>query len=357
MTCAPCDAASRVQASCRAIIDSLSPVQVAWVNATRTTVMGLLRSTRSGRSRDPGPSALRGTLAWNVTVGVEHFCGVTASFFRANARVARVNILADGRIGRLRGARRPPDAGHGVHPDPHGPRRPRRRPQPSGHRGDRRAARPRRRPAPRRPAADRPGPVRRARRQPGDRQRRVAGAGRRRHRHVARPRRHRRPARRPPAGSRRATATSPAAHRPASTCRAGRPTPSSCPRSARRSPASPLQMPSADTGAYLASPVVPALEVLLRESWPFAPQRITVVDGALDAISRTLERVAGLRLAGRGRGPRLPAAVRPARPARSRARPRRARPAGHASRRARSGPRRAARASSSCSPAPRTRPA
>ena len=54
-----------------------------------------------------------------------------------------------------------------------------------------------------------------------------------------------------------------------------------------------LQMPSADTGAYLASPVVPALEVLLRESWPFAPQRVTVVDGALDAISRTLERVAG----------------------------------------------------------------
>lgn len=54
-----------------------------------------------------------------------------------------------------------------------------------------------------------------------------------------------------------------------------------------------LQSPAADTGAYLASPVVPALEVLLRESWPFAAQRITVVDGALDAISRILERVAG----------------------------------------------------------------
>ena len=43
MTCAPCEAASRVQASWSAIIDSLSPVQVAWVNATRTTVIGLLR--------------------------------------------------------------------------------------------------------------------------------------------------------------------------------------------------------------------------------------------------------------------------------------------------------------------------
>ncbi|GEL99736.1 GntR family transcriptional regulator [Cellulomonas terrae] len=53
------------------------------------------------------------------------------------------------------------------------------------------------------------------------------------------------------------------------------------------------QRPAADTGAYVTSPVVPALEVLLRDSWPFAPQRITVVDGALDAISRTLERVAG----------------------------------------------------------------
>lgn len=54
-----------------------------------------------------------------------------------------------------------------------------------------------------------------------------------------------------------------------------------------------LQRPAADTGAYVTAPVVPALEVLLRDSWPFAPQRITVVDGALDAISRTLERVAG----------------------------------------------------------------
>lgn len=53
-----------------------------------------------------------------------------------------------------------------------------------------------------------------------------------------------------------------------------------------------MQRPSADTGAYLAAPVVPSLEALLRESWPFAPQRMTVVDGALDAISRTLERVA-----------------------------------------------------------------
>ena len=48
-----------------------------------------------------------------------------------------------------------------------------------------------------------------------------------------------------------------------------------------------LQRPAADTGAYVTSPVVPALEVLLRDSWPFAPQRITVVDGALEREFRS----------------------------------------------------------------------
>jgi DNA-binding transcriptional MocR family regulator len=41
--------------------------------------------------------------------------------------------------------------------------------------------------------------------------------------------------------------------------------------------------------SYLDDPVVPALEATLRASWPSAPQRLAVFDGAMDA----LERVAG----------------------------------------------------------------
>ncbi|MEG3614981.1 aminotransferase class I/II-fold pyridoxal phosphate-dependent enzyme [Isoptericola haloaureus] len=51
--------------------------------------------------------------------------------------------------------------------------------------------------------------------------------------------------------------------------------------------------PAADTGSYLDAPLLPDLETLQRETWPFLPQRVTVVDGALDAIERTLEQVAG----------------------------------------------------------------
>jgi len=40
------------------------------------------------------------------------------------------------------------------------------------------------------------------------------------------------------------------------------------------------------TTSYLADPVVPALEEELRESWPFSPQALTVVDGAMDALDR-----------------------------------------------------------------------
>src|SRR3990170_3999869 len=42
MICAPWAAASRTNCSCFAIMDSLSPVQVVWVSAARTTVMGVL---------------------------------------------------------------------------------------------------------------------------------------------------------------------------------------------------------------------------------------------------------------------------------------------------------------------------
>jgi DNA-binding transcriptional MocR family regulator len=51
--------------------------------------------------------------------------------------------------------------------------------------------------------------------------------------------------------------------------------------------------PAARTGTYVSDPLVPELERLLRDTWPFAPARLTVVDGALDALSRTLEQVAG----------------------------------------------------------------
>jgi DNA-binding transcriptional MocR family regulator len=51
--------------------------------------------------------------------------------------------------------------------------------------------------------------------------------------------------------------------------------------------------PAAVTGTYLSSPLIEPLERLLRASWPFTPERLTVVDGAVDALSRTLEQVAG----------------------------------------------------------------
>ena len=40
------------------------------------------------------------------------------------------------------------------------------------------------------------------------------------------------------------------------------------------------------TSSYLDHPVLPALEDELRTTWPFAPEAITVVDGALDALDR-----------------------------------------------------------------------
>ncbi|GAA4841342.1 aminotransferase class I/II-fold pyridoxal phosphate-dependent enzyme [Luteimicrobium xylanilyticum] len=49
----------------------------------------------------------------------------------------------------------------------------------------------------------------------------------------------------------------------------------------------------ATADSYLAPPVLPELETLLRASWPFAPERVTVVDGAMDGVARTLEQVAG----------------------------------------------------------------
>ncbi|MCU1404924.1 MAG: GntR family transcriptional regulator [Glaciihabitans sp.] len=47
----------------------------------------------------------------------------------------------------------------------------------------------------------------------------------------------------------------------------------------------------AATASYLDSPVVPELEELLARSWPYPVESITVVDGAMDALSRVLDLV------------------------------------------------------------------
>ncbi|BBH71338.1 GntR family transcriptional regulator [Actinoplanes sp. OR16] len=39
-------------------------------------------------------------------------------------------------------------------------------------------------------------------------------------------------------------------------------------------------------GSYLDAPVLPELEAVLRERWPYPPERLTVVDGAMDALDR-----------------------------------------------------------------------
>ena len=43
------------------------------------------------------------------------------------------------------------------------------------------------------------------------------------------------------------------------------------------------------TSSYLDHPVLPALEDELIASWPFAPEAVTVVDGAMDALDRVAE--------------------------------------------------------------------
>jgi len=45
----------------------------------------------------------------------------------------------------------------------------------------------------------------------------------------------------------------------------------------------------AATLSYFKDPVIPELEALLLASWPFDPGTLTIVDGAMDAISRTLD--------------------------------------------------------------------
>ena len=42
------------------------------------------------------------------------------------------------------------------------------------------------------------------------------------------------------------------------------------------------------TTSYLDEPVLPGLEAVLRDRWPYPPEQLTVVDGALDAIDRVV---------------------------------------------------------------------
>jgi DNA-binding transcriptional MocR family regulator len=48
------------------------------------------------------------------------------------------------------------------------------------------------------------------------------------------------------------------------------------------------------TTSYLDDPVLPELDRLLRSSWPFEPARLTVVDGALDGLSRVVDQAVRL---------------------------------------------------------------
>lgn len=48
------------------------------------------------------------------------------------------------------------------------------------------------------------------------------------------------------------------------------------------------------TSSYLDHPVLPQLEEALRQRWPFAPEELTVVDGAMDALDRIAQVVVRL---------------------------------------------------------------
>ena len=48
------------------------------------------------------------------------------------------------------------------------------------------------------------------------------------------------------------------------------------------------------TSSYLDQPVLPDLDAVLREQWPFKPEELTVVDGAMDALDRIAQVVVRL---------------------------------------------------------------
>ena len=48
------------------------------------------------------------------------------------------------------------------------------------------------------------------------------------------------------------------------------------------------------TSSYLDEPVLPELREILEDAWPFRAERLTVVDGALDAMSRIVDQLVGI---------------------------------------------------------------
>ena len=46
--------------------------------------------------------------------------------------------------------------------------------------------------------------------------------------------------------------------------------------------------------SYLDRPVIPELEDLLRNRWPFVPEKLTIVDGAQDGLDRTISTLVNL---------------------------------------------------------------
>lgn len=52
--------------------------------------------------------------------------------------------------------------------------------------------------------------------------------------------------------------------------------------------------PDLPVTSYLDAPVIPELEALLRERWPFSPDVLTIVDGAQDALDRLVQSIVRL---------------------------------------------------------------
>ena len=212
------------------------------------------------------------------------------------------------------------------------------------------------RPAGRHPAADRARAVAAPRGVADHGQRGVAQPRRRRGDRGPRPQRHLRPARRPgPGGPRRYRRITEGPGHFELDLSPGTPDPALLPD---LGPVVSRVGKQSLTSSYLDHPVLPALEDELVASWPFPPEAITVVDGAMDALDRVAQVV--LRLGDRVvvEHPELPAAARPPRPARLRRRRRRRRRRGRGAGRAcAQALGRRARGPCSCSRGPRTRPA
>ena len=163
---------------------------------------------------------------------------------------------------------------------------------PAGHRRRDRTADLGRRAAARRPPADRSRAVHGARGVAHHGQRGVADPRRRRGDRRPRPPGHLRPPADRDRAHRGATDASPRAPATSrSTCRTGTPDPALLPD---LGPVHRPGQPPVAHGSYLDQPVLPALDERLRADWPFPPEELTVVDGAMDALDRVAQVVVRL---------------------------------------------------------------